>query len=87
MTNQPPQCPPGQVWNPQTRKCEKRVDPDRDLDIESELDTQADLSSSEEERLQDNQPMVASEAGRCPPGEVWNPQTRQCEKSSDSGGR
>jgi hypothetical protein len=77
----------GGVWNPQTRQCEKGFDPDRDLDLESELDTQTELSSSEEERLQGNQLRAASEAGRCPPGEVWNPQTRQCEKSSDSGGR
>jgi hypothetical protein len=53
-----------------------------------ELDEYKELSSSEEERLLDNQPSAAeaTEEEECRrKGRAWNPETRKCEKSSDQG--
>jgi hypothetical protein len=46
-----------------------------------ELARERKLSSSEEELNQDNQAILASAAQPegCSPGQVWNPETRECE--------
>jgi hypothetical protein len=78
----------GGTWKEETHKCVKGVDQSSGPDIASELETQTDITSSEEERLQDNQPSTteATEKQKCPEGQVWNSQTRKCEESSDPGG-
>jgi hypothetical protein len=86
-TTEEQKCPEGQVWNSETRQCEKPVDPDRDPNLASEIDTQTDLSSSEEERLQDNQPSAAeaTEEQKCPKGQTWNDSIDKCVDDPQNG--
>lgn len=69
----PQSCPPGQVWNAATKKCElPGVKPDEPTgpDEGCRPGERRDLFTGE---------CIPRGPQDCPPGQVWNPATRKCE--------